>query len=680
MSDNLVVALGPGDKLASITSFAPDYLTVRRAFNELLVFPALEAIGSGDDVNLLTLVTDGTSRFSDLSNIDVDLARKVISYNSIIGLMLDTFSVDSIVMTMQPVAKQYADGARADLEDNMKFFNQRGLANRKTMQFSEYISALNDRVAGLDKRLGELDALIQQQSEALAERSIVDTLWDILKSLYKLASTAEESDVQIASILGVAVTAIYGSFQSLFADTARLQKIISSLKGLRSRTNELKKKFAALSTGLTAVVSSSRALLDVWYDVAARMDAIQSTTDFAPAEQAQEIKDAWAGVAAVAQEYIDVVSQPTTSAADAYRAISTKFNAIPKVPLTADEIRLYKLAVQYGNDTPFAPRYTNIEPVASTSDEATVEKVIGPPVDTEKKLQELADSTGRIINQFNTLLQQAFLDQIKCTSPIDGSESNLFVVINYYREKYLQLQLDTLPVARDLGAYSTLQQTLLPYVVPDNQVKPGDIAMSIYLATNTPLVSEYLVSANELSKRSTQVKNDWDNAINLVKRVIAECDQNIESLNNSINDLTEQQKNATLNAFLYALGAFLAFTAAVFLPGIAALGGMMVWQAIQAAQLTVAINDLRSALHTTESIRDQLFDILPIMDGISLSLSRVSLVWSDITTALTTLDGFYLVLNGATGPLILAALKPGVINNWKLVSEGVEKYIETVSA
>ncbi|EGO03969.1 hypothetical protein SERLA73DRAFT_158384 [Serpula lacrymans var. lacrymans S7.3] len=658
MSDNLVVALGPGDKLASITSFAPDYLTVRRAFNELLVFPALEAIGSGDDVNLLTLVTDGTSRFSDLSNIDVDLARKVISYNSIIGLMLDTFSVDSIVMTMQPVAKQYADGARADLEDNMKFFNQ----------FSEYISALNDRVAGLDKRLGELDALIQQQSEALAERSIVDTLWDILKSLYKLASTAEESDVQIASILGVAVTAIYGSFQSLFADTARLQKIISSLKGLRSRTNELKKKFAALSTGLTAVVSSSRALLDVWYDVAARMDAIQSTTDFAPAEQAQEIKDAWAGVAAVAQEYIDVVSQPTTSAADAYRAISTKFNAIPKVPLTADEIRLYKLAVQYGNDTPFAPRYTNIEPVAS------------PPVDTEKKLQELADSTGRIINQFNTLLQQAFLDQIKCTSPIDGSESNLFVVINYYREKYLQLQLDTLPVARDLGAYSTLQQTLLPYVVPDNQVKPGDIAMSIYLATNTPLVSEYLVSANELSKRSTQVKNDWDNAINLVKRVIAECDQNIESLNNSINDLTEQQKNATLNAFLYALGAFLAFTAAVFLPGIAALGGMMVWQAIQAAQLTVAINDLRSALHTTESIRDQLFDILPIMDGISLSLSRVSLVWSDITTALTTLDGFYLVLNGATGPLILAALKPGVINNWKLVSEGVEKYIETVSA
>lgn len=45
------------------------------------------------------------------------------------------------------------------------------------------------------------------------------------------------------------------------------------------------------------------------------------------------------------------------------------------------------------------------------------------------------------------------------------------------------------------------------------------------------------------------------------------CDR----FNNSIDDLTEQQKKMTLYACLAAFGAFLAFTAAVFLPGIGML-------------------------------------------------------------------------------------------------------------
>jgi len=76
--------------------------------------------------------------------------------------------------------------------------------------------------------------------------------------------------------------------------------------------------------------------------------------------------------------------------------------------------------------------------------------------------------------------------------------------MNYYREKYLKLQLDTLPVARDLAAYAVLQETLLPYVKRDDQanVLAGDIPLSTYLATNTPLVSGYLEAATALSKRS----------------------------------------------------------------------------------------------------------------------------------------------------------------------------------
>ncbi len=65
MSD-IVDALGPGKKLDSITSFAPDYLSVRRAFNDLLVFPHLESIEIDDafKTNLLSLVTDGNKRLA----------------------------------------------------------------------------------------------------------------------------------------------------------------------------------------------------------------------------------------------------------------------------------------------------------------------------------------------------------------------------------------------------------------------------------------------------------------------------------------------------------------------------------------------------------------------------------------------------------------------------------------
>jgi len=120
----IVTALGPGRKLDSLTSFAPDYVTARRAFNGLLIFPHLEAIeikGTSQS-NLLSLVTEGNSRFSELSNIDIGLARKVISYDAAFSALVDALNIQLLVMTLQPVAQEYADHARAQSEVNLKFF------------------------------------------------------------------------------------------------------------------------------------------------------------------------------------------------------------------------------------------------------------------------------------------------------------------------------------------------------------------------------------------------------------------------------------------------------------------------------------------------------------------------------------------------------------------------------
>ncbi|KAF8337656.1 hypothetical protein F5887DRAFT_1160992 [Amanita rubescens] len=677
MPSHLFEALGPGTLLGSLSSFAPDYLAARKALHELLVFPNLDTISVGDDsdhTNLFTLVASGNGRLSDLTNINVDLARKVISYDAVLSSVLDFLSVDLFVATMQPVAKGYADQARADSESNQQFFSE----------FTEYVEDINKRIAELEIKLRELDSQIEAQSEALAQKNIIATLWEVLKSLYNLASTAEESDVQIAALLGVAVSTIHGSFKTLFEDQLRLQQILSGLRALRSQLSSLKTKFIALSEGLTVVITNSQRLLNAWDDVADRQDAVKEVTDMVPPAIYEEIKSAWAKVAADAKEYADALTQPIRSARSMHAIRSAQFNANPKVPITKHEIRLHKMVA----DTKLRSRKAVSQKL--NNDEQIIEAVIGPPSDTQEKLEELADSTGKIIDKFNDLLQTAYLDQIKCTSPIDGSDSNLYVVMNYYREKYLELQLDTLPVARDLLAYSVLQQTLLPFVKRDDQanVGAGDIKLSVFLDTNTPLVSTYLVAATALSERSTQVKNDWDNAINLVKMKINECDQNIATFQKSIADFTEQQKSMIMNAILGFFGVFIAFTAAVFIPGVGMLaalgvagsiGAMAVEQAIAAGKMTVAINELKKSVQIAENTKFKLEALLPPMEEIGQDLSKVSQIWSDIATALTTLDAFYQVMNGPTGPIIFENVKPQVIYQWGVVETNVKEYIDTVS-
>ena len=114
-------------------------------------------------------------------------------------------------------------------------------------------------------------------------------------------------------------------------------------------------------------------------------------------------------------------------------------------------------------------------------------------------------------------------------------------VMNIYREKYLQLQLDTLPVVHDLESYAEVQKMLLP------SVRGGEFSVKTFLETNTPAVKEYYSNANELSMRelviwagievfslltkelnySTEVKDDWDNVVNMMKMLINQSDSGI---------------------------------------------------------------------------------------------------------------------------------------------------------
>lgn len=71
--------------------------------------------------------------------------------------------------------------------------------------------------------------------------------------------------------------------------------------------------------------------------------------------------------------------------------------------------------------------------------------------------------------------------------------------------------------------------------------------------------------------------------------------------------------------------------------------------------------------------------MLPFATSVAESLSSISRIWANIATALSNLDTFYNVLNRPTGPVVLNALRPQIINNWVAVQSAVEEYIETVS-
>ena len=103
------------------------------------------------------------------------------------------------------------------------------------------------------------------QGEPIEVRILKSTICLFRKreTLYSLSSSAEGSDVQIAALLGVTVSSIFGSFKSLFEDRHRLEQITGGLQALRNQIDSLRTKFVALSKGLTVVITNSRDLLNV---------------------------------------------------------------------------------------------------------------------------------------------------------------------------------------------------------------------------------------------------------------------------------------------------------------------------------------------------------------------------------------------------------------------------------
>jgi hypothetical protein len=138
---------------------------------------------------------------------------------------------------------------------------------------------------------------------------------------------------------------------------------LNGLRALRDQLSSLKTKFIALSTGLTVVITNSQRLLNAWDDVADRQETVKEVTDTVPSVISEEIKSAWAKVAADAKKYADALTQ-TGSARSIHAIRSAQFNANPKVPISKDEIRLHKMVAALGSSAVVSSTDTKLRSVA----------------------------------------------------------------------------------------------------------------------------------------------------------------------------------------------------------------------------------------------------------------------------------------------------------------------------
>jgi len=288
----------------------------------------------------------------------------------------------------------------------------------------------------------------------------------------------------------------------------------------------------------------------------------------------------------------------------------------------------------------------------------------------------MTENTGKIIEKFNSLLSRPWLTSVKVTDPHSSNESDLKTLITDYYNKYQQLQIDTVPIARKILGYAVTQQYLLPSI-------GNEIALSDYLKANSDLVKQYETEANDVWTKTKKFQDDWQLFINSINAAIAQCDSQITTYNNSIDDLKEQQKNLILGAVFAGIGALI-FTAAAFLGGgivCALIGAALlagtIAMAIAASKLTEAINGLRESVRTTQETKDHLNEALPIMNEIKGYLGDITTAWNTIVTQLTFINMQYEVW--ANSFTIYKLMVTKVVASWKEIENACNTYLNIVS-
>jgi hypothetical protein len=126
MSQEIAQALGPGPHVSHLDQFPESYKAATTNFNSLLQYPFLQSIvlddGNNDGQDLRTIVADGDSRLGQLSQINISVARQVISFGKTIPALLGALTISKFATNTKPLIAGYIEEVSRDSEANNQFF------------------------------------------------------------------------------------------------------------------------------------------------------------------------------------------------------------------------------------------------------------------------------------------------------------------------------------------------------------------------------------------------------------------------------------------------------------------------------------------------------------------------------------------------------------------------------
>jgi hypothetical protein len=216
MSLEIVSALGPGPHVAELTKSTKSYNVATTNFNELLQYPFLQSIylseGEKPDEDLRTIVTDGSSRFSQLCTTNISVAQQVISYGRTVPLLLGALTIGNYATTTQPLVARYAAEAAASSTGNEQFFEEVcfSLFTRKTfqltalicLQFKVYLVLLDEQIALMERKIADLTKNIEQANNELADANVGRVIGDVIQ-VFSSLSTSGTAPLTLWHCLGV---------------------------------------------------------------------------------------------------------------------------------------------------------------------------------------------------------------------------------------------------------------------------------------------------------------------------------------------------------------------------------------------------------------------------------------------------------------------------------------------
>ena len=345
---------------------------------------------------------------------------------------------------------------------------------------------------------------------------------------------------------------------------------------------------------------------------------------------------------------------------------------------------------------------------------------LSPPPDTAKALDDLSDTTGALIDAFDDIIRLPFVDAFRVDELGDKSIADVILDL---KKKYQALQGNTLPFARDLFGYSAVQIQTIPMI-------NDSLPLRTYLDLNKVIIARHKLEATQVKKESEAFRKTFAATLDIFENTIKELAEQIQDLNTQIQetkDLQEKEKTVAIIAgvlvFVFTVAAVLAIfatggaaasgvssaTSTVAVQGSAASAGFFtslgasigvagtsglvattaafgsaavaslaetIVSSIEAGNFGQAIKSLESLRDSAETSRNQLIQVIDLMQGVETSLDEIVTVWTEVEGSLGIIQSD---VDNWSEENFSQELAADTVEEWEDVRSAIEKYTAVVS-